>query len=33
MSTFEALTLIFVAGNFIINLMRIVLELLKWTKK
>ncbi|HFI0382698.1 TPA: putative holin-like toxin [Streptococcus suis] len=33
MSTFEALTLMFVAGNFVIALVMLVLELVKTTKK
>lgn len=33
LSTFEVLTLMFVAGNFVITLMKLVLELVKMTKK
>ncbi|ADE32354.1 TPA: putative holin-like toxin [Streptococcus suis] len=33
MSTFEVLTLMFVAGNFVIALVMLVLELVKTTKK
>ncbi|MBY5026107.1 putative holin-like toxin [Streptococcus suis] len=33
MSTFEVLTLMFVAGNFVIALVMLVLELVKLTKK
>ncbi|HEM2749071.1 TPA: putative holin-like toxin [Streptococcus suis] len=33
MSTFEVLTLMFVAGNFVIALVMLVVELVKSTKK
>ncbi|ATZ04599.1 putative holin-like toxin [Streptococcus suis] len=33
LSTFEVLTLMFVAGNFVIALVMLVLELVKTTKK
>ncbi len=33
LSTFEVLTLMFVAGNFVIALVKLVLELVKSTKK
>ncbi|WP_366536255.1 putative holin-like toxin [Streptococcus suis] len=33
LSTFEVLTLMFVAGNFVIALVMLVLELVKLTKK
>ncbi|HFI0093056.1 TPA: putative holin-like toxin [Streptococcus suis] len=33
MSTFEVLTLMFVAGNFVIALVMVILELVKMTKK
>ncbi|MGT2801232.1 putative holin-like toxin [Streptococcus henryi] len=33
MSTFEVLTLMFVAGNFVIALMKLILELVKMAKK
>ncbi|HGJ2985074.1 MULTISPECIES: putative holin-like toxin [Streptococcus] len=33
MSTFEVLTLMFVAGNFVIALVKLILELVKMTKK
>ncbi|HFD5374303.1 TPA: putative holin-like toxin [Streptococcus pyogenes] len=32
MSTFEVLTLMFIAGNFVIALVKLVLELVKSTK-
>ncbi|MCF0240761.1 MAG: putative holin-like toxin [Streptococcus gallolyticus] len=32
MSTFEVLTLLFVAGNFVITLIKLILELIKTTK-
>ncbi|WP_353939040.1 putative holin-like toxin [uncultured Streptococcus sp.] len=33
LSTFEVLTLLFVAGNFVITLIKLILELIKATKK
>ncbi|HFR3441040.1 TPA: putative holin-like toxin [Streptococcus suis] len=33
MSTFEVLTLMFVAGNFVIALVMVIFELVKMTKK
>ncbi|MGM9883850.1 putative holin-like toxin [Streptococcus hyointestinalis] len=33
MSTFEVLTLLFVAGNFVLSLVKLLLELIKLTKK
>ncbi|WP_425423678.1 putative holin-like toxin [Streptococcus henryi] len=33
MSTFEVLTLLFVAGNFVIALVKLILELVKMAKK
>ncbi|MGF0088301.1 putative holin-like toxin [Streptococcus hyointestinalis] len=33
MSTFEVLTLLFVTGNFVLSLVKLLLELIKLTKK